>query len=101
MIGPNTGQRRIAERRARRDIMQHGHQGFSVSPRAVPHDSRNARTMSKNSGSSSRKASWPLSVSISAHETRPPPALSACPMARDSEGGNSQSDVNDTTQNRV
>ncbi len=57
--------------------------------------------MSKNSGRSSRKASCPLSVSISANDTRAPPALSACTIARDSEVGNSQSLVNDTTQKRV
>ena len=53
------------------------------------------------SGSSSRKASWPLSVTISANDTRALAALSACTMARDSEVGNSQSLVNEMTQNRV
>jgi len=57
--------------------------------------------MAENSGSSSRKASWPLSVSISANETRAAPAFKACTMARDYEVGNSQSEVNDTTQNLV
>ena len=57
--------------------------------------------MSKNSGTSSRKASWPRSVSISANDTRALEALSACTSARDSEVGNSQSEVNDTTQKRV
>ena len=57
--------------------------------------------MANSSGSSSRKASWPLSVTISANETRAPPALSACTMARDSAVGNSQSEVNETTQKRV
>ena len=42
-----------------------------------------------------------LSVSISANDTRAPPALSACTMARDPAVGNSQSLVNETTQNRV
>ena len=55
-------------------------------------NSRNAREISKNSGTSSRNASWPRSVSISANDTRAPLALSACTMARDSEVGNSQSD---------
>ena len=54
-----------------------------------------------NSGTSSRKASCPLSVSISANDTRALPALSACTMARDYDVGNSQSLVNDTTQKRV
>src|SRR6202795_1156791 len=71
------------------------------SPRALPADCRKAREMSKNSGTSSRKASWPRSVSISANDTRALDALSACTSARDSEVGNSQSEVNDTTQNRV
>ena len=57
--------------------------------------------MANSSGSSSRKASWPLSVLISANETRAPAALSAWTMARDSEVGNSQSLVNEITQNRV
>src|SRR5258706_15277653 len=71
------------------------------SPRAFPAPSRKPRTMPNISGSSSRKASWPLSVTISANDTRALEALSACTMARDSEVGNSQSLVNDTTQNRV
>ncbi len=72
--------------------------GRSASPRAAPAEPRKPRTMANSSGSSSRKASWPLSVTISANDTRAAPALSACTMARDSEVGNSQSDVNDTTQ---
>src|SRR5436305_1041540 len=63
--------------------------------------SRKPRTIANNSGSSSRNASWPLSVVISANETRAPAALSACTMARDSAVGNSQSLVNEITQNRV
>ena len=43
----------------------------------------------------------PLSVVISAKDTRAPEALSACTMARDSAVGNSQSLVNEITQNRV
>ena len=57
--------------------------------------------MANSSGSSSRKASWPLSVVISANETRAPAALSACTIARDSEVGNSQSLVKEITQKRV
>ena len=70
-------------------------------PRALAAPSRKPRTIANSSGSSSRKASWPLSVTISANETRAPEALSACTMARDSGVGNSQSEVNDTTQKRV
>ena len=57
--------------------------------------------MSRNSGTSSRKASWPRSVSISANDTRALDAFSACTSARDSEVGNSQSLVKETTQKRV
>jgi hypothetical protein len=55
----------------------------------------------EHSGSSSRKASWPLSLSIATKPTDAPPALSACTTARESEVGKSQSDVNDITQKRV
>src|SRR5262249_62338994 len=70
-------------------------------PRALLAPSRKPRTMANISGSSSRKASWPLSVTISANDTRAPAAFSACTMARDSEVGNSQSLVKEITQNRV
>src|SRR5581483_801180 len=70
-------------------------------PRALAAPSKKPRTMANNSGSSSKNASWPLSVVISANETRAPEALSACTMARDSAVGNSQSLVNEMTQNRV
>src|SRR6185312_10041829 len=79
---------------------QHPHLPF-FRPRALAAPSRNPRTMANSSGSSSRKASWPLSVTISANDTRAPEALSACTMARDSDVGNSQSEVNEMTQNRV
>ena len=70
---------------------QHGHRlpAAARAPCAAP--SRKPRTIANSSGSSSRKASWPLSVTISANETRAPAALSACTMARESEVGNSQS----------
>src|SRR6185437_910674 len=85
----------------RQDLL-HGHAQLPLSrPRALPADCRKAREMSKNSGTSSRKASCPRSVSISANDTRALEALSACTSARDSEVGNSQSLVNDTTQKRV
>src|SRR5262249_39643796 len=79
--------------------LEHAH--LASRPRALPAPSRKPRTIANNSGSSSRKASCPLSVTISANETRAPAAFSACTMARESEVGNSQSEVNDTTQNRV
>src|SRR3990170_5893083 len=70
-------------------------------PRAAPAEPRKPRTIANSSGSSSRKASWPLSVTISAKETRAELALRACTMARDSAVGNSQSEVNEITQKRV
>src|SRR5271168_2220768 len=85
----------------RQDLLLHAHAPVPESPRALPADSRKAREMSKNSGTSSRKASCPRSVSISANDTRAPEALSACTSARDSEVGNSQSLVKETTQKRV
>ena len=54
-----------------------------------------------SSGSSSRKASWPRSVSISTKETEAPAAFSACTIARLSSVGNSQSLVKETRQKRV
>src|SRR5262249_57752310 len=80
---------------------QHGHARVGGRPRALAAPSRKPRTMANSSGSSSRNASWPLSVTISANETRAPPALRACTMARESEVGKSQSDVKEITQNRV
>src|SRR6516225_520012 len=88
------------EARQRQGLVLHRH-GQPPRPLALPADCRKAREMSKNSGTSSRKASWPRSVTISANDTRALEALSACTSARDSEVGNSQSLVNDTTQKRV
>ena len=62
------------------------HRYLAGRPRAFAAPSRKPRTIANSSGSSSRKASWPLSVVISANETRAPAALSACTMARDSGG---------------
>src|SRR6478735_8983589 len=53
-----------------------------ANPRAAPAEPKNPRTIANNSGSSSKNASWPLSVTISAKETRAELALSACTMAR-------------------
>src|SRR5204862_3213676 len=74
---------------------------WPASPRVLPAELRKPRTIVRNSGSSSRKASWPLSVTISANDTRAELALSACTIARESEVGNSQSLVNEITQKRV
>src|SRR5262249_35933692 len=92
--------RRVRHREIPRDALEHHHLP-GASPRNLPAPSRNPRTMAKNSGSSSRKASWPLSVSISANDTGTPPALRTWTMARDSTVGNSQSLVNEITQKRV
>src|SRR5262249_29988637 len=80
---------------------QHDHDLIGGSPRARPAESRKPRTIAKSSGSSSRNASCPLSVWISANETRALDALSACTISRDSEVGKSQSLVKETTQKRV
>src|SRR3954465_4901068 len=91
-----------SDTRQRQGLLLRGHfYRTLLRPRATPAECRNAREISKNSGTSSRNASWPLSVSISANDTRALEAFSACTMARASEVGNSQSEVNDTTQNRV
>src|SRR5262249_39001395 len=79
---------------------QHALHAFAM-PRAAAAESRNPATIWNSSGSSSRKASCPLSVAISAKETRAPAALRACTIARDSEVGNNQSLVKEITQNRV
>src|SRR5271165_3020766 len=70
-------------------------------PRARAAESMKPRVVSINSGTSSRNASWPRSVSISTKETEAPPALRARTMARESTVGNSQSEVKETTQKRV
>ena len=54
----------------------------------------------QNSGSSSRKASWPLSDSISAKLTLAATELRACTIFRLSVVGYSQSVVKEITQNR-
>ena len=62
--------------------------------------SRKPRRVSNSSGSCSRNASWPLSVAISTKLTLAATAFSACTSSRLSEVGNSQSLVNEITQNR-
>src|SRR5262249_29650175 len=62
-------------------VLEPGEHGYRR-PRALAAPSRKPHTISNSSGSSSRNASWPLSVTISAKETRAPPALRACTMAR-------------------
>src|ERR1700722_11001408 len=85
----------------RQELFLYGHFSAPQSPRDLPADCRKAREISKNSGTSSRNASWPRSVTISANDTRALAALRACTSARDSGVGNNQSLVNDTTQKRV
>src|SRR4051812_13537351 len=73
----------------------------SANPLARAAERRKPRIAPNSSGSSSRKASWPRSVSISTKETDAPAALSACTIERFSSVGNSQSLVKETTQKRV
>ena len=59
-------------------IEDRGHQRAApMRPRARAAESRKPRVAASKSGSSSRKASWPLSVSTSTKETAAPPAFSA------------------------
>ncbi len=75
---------------------------LAARPRALPADCRKAREMSKNSGTSSRKASWPRSVSISANDTRALDGVQRMHDARAIPRSETASrEVNDTTQNRV
>ena len=70
------GARRLRHGEILVEPLEHRHLP-GASPRNLPAPSRNPRTMANSSGSSSRKASWPLSVSVSAKETGTPAALSA------------------------
>src|SRR5262249_46075256 len=72
-----------------------------ASPRTAAAPFRKPDSVRNISGSSSRKASWPLSVSISTKETLAAAAFSACTMARFSRVGNSQSEVKEIEQKRV
>src|SRR5215203_4022381 len=93
--------RRLRHRQIALEPLEHFYLRAGGKSRAFAAPSRKPRTIANNSGSSSRNASWPLSVTISAKETRAPPALSACTMARESAVGNSQSEVKEITQKRV
>src|SRR5690606_31770258 len=81
---------------ARRTVHAH-----LLRPLARAADVRKPSMAAKNSGSWSRKASWPRSVSISTKDTEAPAAFSACTTARFSSVGNSQSLVKETRQKRV
>src|SRR5690606_32755467 len=72
-----------------------------TSPLARAQPSRKPRTVAWNSGSSSRKASCPLSLAISTKDTLAALAFSACTTSRESVVGNSQSEVKLTRQKRV
>src|SRR6266446_6708819 len=71
-----------------------------VTPRCSAQPVRKPRSVANSSGSCSRNASWPLSVSISTKLTLAATALRAWTRARLSEVGNSQSLVNEIRQNR-
>src|SRR6185437_156100 len=75
--------------------------GTHVNPRAEPAPCRKPESVRNISGSSSRKASWPLSVSTSTNETLAAAAFSACTIERFSRVGNSQSEVKEIEQKRV
>src|SRR5262249_3211783 len=83
------------------EALEHRYLLAGEKPRAAAAPSRKPRTIANSSGSSRRNASCPLSVTISAKDTRAPPALSACTIARDSAVGNSQSEVQEMTQTGV
>src|SRR5262249_2633707 len=70
-------------------------------PRRSAEPVRKPRSVASNSGSSSRKASWPLSVSISTKLTLAATAFSAWTTARLSLVGNSQSLVKEKRQKRT
>src|SRR5262249_32158117 len=74
-----------ARRGAHETLHLSGH--HAVRPRRSAQPSRNPRSVAKNSGSSSRKASWPLSVSTSTKLTLAAAALSACTIIRFSDVG--------------
>src|SRR5260370_24974281 len=73
----------------------------NAKPRCSAQPVRKPPSVAKNSFSSSRKASWPLSVAISTKLTFAAAALRAWTMARFSAVGYSQSLVKDMTQKRV
>src|SRR5882724_3695519 len=89
------------EHEALRSFVDRSVQRWGSSPRAFSAPSRKPRTIANSSGSSNRKASCPLSVTISANDTRARPALRACTIARESDVGNNQSEVKEMTQKRV
>src|SRR5690606_9393001 len=70
-------------------------------PRVRAAASRKPEMVANSSGSSSRKASWPLSVSISTKLTLAATAFRAWTISRLSGVGNNQSLVKEATKNRV
>src|SRR5581483_8228692 len=91
----------LPARRGRGDAEIEGRGGHGLSPRCSAQPARKPRSVANSSGSCSRKASWPLSVSISTKLTFAATAFSACTSSRLSEVGNSQSLVNEMMQNRA
>jgi hypothetical protein len=63
------------------------HGGYTFSPRLTPAAFKKPRMVAKNSGSSKRKASWPLFDSISTKETLAATAFRACTISRLSRVG--------------
>src|SRR5215813_10054048 len=85
-------------RPARRNVVD-GH-GYAI-PRCSAQPVRKPPSTANSSGSSSRKASCPLSLSISTKLTFAATAFNAWTTARLSEVGNSQSLVKEIRQKRV
>src|SRR6185437_656175 len=83
-----------------RDRREIGAQGGRHAPTVTATAFRNPRMVLNNSGSSSRKASWPRSVAISTKLTMAAVAFSACATCLFSAVGNSQSLVNETIRKR-
>src|SRR5690606_7687043 len=73
----------------------------ALKTRAFAGEPMQPRKVDNISGSSSKNAPWPLSVSISTKLTLAAAALSAWTIWRLPDVGNSQSDVKETTQKRV
>ncbi len=76
------GQSEIAAQLGRRREVARVHAHPACNPRCWAQPSRKPRSVAWNSGSSKRKASWPLSVSTSTKLTLAAAAFSACTISR-------------------
>src|SRR5262249_42059382 len=96
---PAGGRRLAHDRIPEAGVPRHGFR--HAMPRRSAEPVRKPRSVASNSGSSSRTASWPLSLSISTKLTLAATALRACTTARLSRVGNSQSLVKENRQKRT